>query len=681
MAQDQQAIIAPAAGAPVVDGVPILHPLDPLTAEEIRGATRTVRDAHPELSGASIALIVLRDPPKATVVDFIGSGPIARLARVVMFDRSASSTYEADVTLPPVAAGSPADPDLAAKVTAWRHVPGVYPVVISEMFEEVSKAALADERVINALARRGFEDLTKVRVLAPPAGDYPPNRAGRNLGWGTCNLQEDPGDSMFARPIEGIRVLVDLDSVEIIEVEDGPIIPVTEERGRYMEPEDVGGWRDDVAPLDISQPEGPGFTLKGNEIAWQDWRLHASLHPVEGLVLSHVRFRDADQERQILYRGSLSEMIVPYGDTDPNYYWRTYFDAGEFGLGRLSNTLTLGCDCLGEIRYLDAVVSKSDGEPRRIPNAICIHEEDASILAKHTDEKARAYVRRARRLVISQISTVGNYDYGFYWSLYQDGSIELEIKLSGLVLTRGVLPGQAPRHANLVAPDLAAPHHQHLFCVRLDMAVDGFENTVEERDLVLLEEGAENPYGHATEIRSTVITRESQGRRALDPAAGRHWTVLNRSRRNRVGQPAGYALFPHNGPGLLAHPTSSLARRAAFATSPLWVTAFHPDELHAAGDYPSQHPGGAGLPAFAAQDRALEDSDVVLWHTLGVSHVVRPEDWPIMPVEKIGFSLKPVGFFDRSPALRVPPTAATHEYPDGDHAHHHATGNGGAACH
>ena len=525
MAQDQQPIIAPPAEAPVLDGVRILHPLDPLTAEEIRSAVRTVRAAHPELSGAAIALIVLRDPPKAAVVDFTGSGPIARLARVVVFDRSASSTYEADVTLATVAAGSPATADMPAQLTGWRHVPGVYPVVVSEMFEQVSKAALADERVIKALARRGFEDLTKVRLLAPPAGDYPPNRAGRNLGWGTCTLQENPGDSMFARPIEGIRVLVDLDSLEVIEVDDGPIIPVTEERGRFMEPADVGGWRDDIAPLDIVQPEGPGFTLKGNEIAWQDWRLHASLHPVDGLVLSHVRFQDADEERQILYRASLSEMIVPYGETDPNYYWRTYFDAGEFGFGRLSNALTLGCDCLGEIRYLDAVVSKSDGEPRRIPNAICIHEEDASILAKHTDEKARQYVRRARRLVISQISTVGNYDYGFYWSFYQDGTIELEIKLTGLVLTRGVIPGQTPRHANLVAPDLAAPHHQHLFCVRLDMAVDGFVNTVEERGLVLLEEGPDNPYGHATEIRSTMITRESEGQRAIDAAAARHWIV------------------------------------------------------------------------------------------------------------------------------------------------------------
>jgi primary-amine oxidase len=285
-----------------------------------------------------------------------------------------------------------------------------------------------------------------------------------------------------------------------------------------------------------------------------------------------------------------------------------------------------------------------------------MHEEDQGILWKHFDHNTGASeVRRSRRLVLSHIATVGNYDYGFYWSLYQDGSIDLEIKLTGIVLTRGVQVGESLRHANRIAPDLAAPHHQHLFCVRLDMAIDGFANTVYEVDLVPAEKGAANPHGNATEVRLTRIERESAARRYVDPLSARTWRIVNESRRNAVGDPVGYKLVPFAGPLLLADEDSSVGRRAAFARAHLWVTRYAPDELHAAGDYPNQHPGGAGLPAWIRADRQLVDTDIVLWHTLGTSHAVRPEDWPVMPVERVGFALRPFGFFDRNPSLDVPP--------------------------
>jgi primary-amine oxidase len=226
------------------------------------------------------------------------------------------------------------------------------------------------------------------------------------------------------------------------------------------------------------------------------------------------------------------------------------------------------------------------------------------------------------------------------------------------VLTRGVTPEQELGSATRLAPDLAAPHHQHLFNVRLDMAVDGFENTVHEVDLVAADAGPENPYGQAIVARSTPILRESEGRRHIDPAAARSWKVVNPHRRNHVGEPTGYKLVPFNGPTMLARPDSSVGRRAGFAHANLWVTRFHPDEQHAAGEHPNQHPGGAGLPEWIAQDRALEATDVVLWHTFGVSHAVRTEDWPVMPVERIGFALRPAGFFARNPAMQVPPSDA-----------------------
>src|SRR4029079_2781148 len=125
---------------------------------------------------------------------------------------------------------------------------------------------------------------------------------------------------------------------------------------------------------------------------------------------------------------SVSDMVVPYGDPRPMYFIRNAFDIGEFGVGMLANSLELGCDCLGEIRYLDATMTDSRGELLTIKNAICIHEEDYGILWKHHDWRLQTTeVRRSRRLVVSFIATVGNYEYGFYWYLCQAGALETHL--------------------------------------------------------------------------------------------------------------------------------------------------------------------------------------------------------------------------------------------------------------
>jgi primary-amine oxidase len=627
------------------------HPLDALTADEIRLATATVRASCADLAQPSFALVALLDPPKAKVLGFRPGERFARRALVGVVDRATGAVHEIVVRLPGAGART-------ARVEERRRPEGVHPPIVLEDFIGAGEAVLRDERFVAGLRRRGIDDLEEVHVDPLSPGVFPQNPDGHRIVWATPYRRPTPDANPYAQPIEHLRAAVDLNTLEVLTVVDeDPIVPLSSADGRYTDAAAVGGWRDDVAPLHISQPDGPGFTLHGSELAWQRWRLHVALHPVDGLVLSHVRYQDGQRERSILYRANVDEMVVPYGDPHDGFYWRTYFDAGEYGLGRNTNSLTLGCDCLGEIAYLDATTVDAAGEPRTIPNAICIHEEDAGVLWKHTDlVTGSVEVRRARRLVISHFATVGNYDYGFSWSLHQDGTIELEVKLTGIVLTRGVTPDQELRHATRIAPDLAAPHHQHLFNVRLDMAVDGMENTVEEVDLVASEAGPGNPWGQAMETRATVIERESQGRRTIDPAAARTWRVVNRGRRNHVGEPVGYKLMPFNGPTLLASPASSLGARAGFAAANLWVTRYDPAELHAGGDYPNQHPGGAGLPEWIAQDRDLVDADVVLWHTFGVSHAVRLEDWPVMPVERVGFALRPVGFFDRNPAVDVPPS-------------------------
>jgi primary-amine oxidase len=136
--------------------------------------------------------------------------------------------------------------------------------------------------------------------------------------------------------------------------------------------------------------------------------------------------------------------------------------------------------------------------------------------------------------------------------------------------------------------------------------------------------------------------------------------VSNPDSRNRLGQPVAYVLRPDGQQTLHADAGSSIARRATFATKNLWVTRYDPAERYPAGDQVNQHPGGGGLPAFVAQDRPIDGQDIVLWHTFGTTHFPRPEDWPVMPVDRCGFSLRPAGFFDRNPTLDVPASTSTH---------------------
>jgi primary-amine oxidase len=283
-----------------------------------------------------------------------------------------------------------------------------------------------------------------------------------------------------------------------------------------------------------------------------------------------------------------------------------------------------------------------------------MHEEDWGILSKHSDLWSGInYTRRNRRLVISFFTTIGNYDYGFYWYLYLDGTIEFEAKATGVVFTSAFPEGGSDNISQL-APGLGAPYHQHLFSARLDMAIDGFTNRVEEEDVVRQAMGPGNERGNAFSRKRTVLARESEAVREADARVGRTWIISNPESRNRLGEPVGYKLHSQNQPTLLADPDSSIARRAAFATKDLWVTRYGDSERYPTGDFVNQHSGGAGLPAYVAQDRDIDGQDIVVWHTFGLTHFPRVEDWPIMPVDTVGFKLRPEGFFDRSPVLDVP---------------------------
>ena len=159
---------------------------------------------------------------------------------------------------------------------------------------------------------------------------------------------------------------------------------------------------------------------------------------------------------------------------DNGHFRKNVFDIGEYGIGKLANSLKLGCDCLGAIEYLDVHLNTMDGDVMTIEKAICIHEEDSGLLWKHWDFRTdRAEVRRARKLVVSSICTVGNYEYAMYWYFHIDGTIEFEMKATGIINTAACIPGEPAKYGKEVLPGVVGHIHQHIFCARLDMAIDG----------------------------------------------------------------------------------------------------------------------------------------------------------------------------------------------------------------
>ncbi len=461
----------------------------------------------------------------------------------------------------------------------------------------------------------------------------------------------------YAHPIENVIAIVDLLGMKVVRIEDHGVIPVPATVGEF-DADKVGPMRGDVKPIEIHQPEGTSFSVCGNEVRWQKWSFRVGFNAREGLILHTVGYEDKGRVRSVLYRGSLAEMVVPYGDPSPTQWRKNAFDAGEYNIGSLANSLELGCDCLGEIYYFDAVFADGSGAPVTLKNAICMHEEDFGILWKHVDFRTgNVEVRRSRRLVVSFISTVGNYDYGFFWYFYQDGNIEFEVKLTGIIST-GTLPNPEPyAFGQRLTPDgLYGPIHQHFFSVRLDLDVDGPLNSVYEVHTEAVPPGPENPHGNAFRTKSTRLRSESEAQQMTDPLVGRYWRVENPDVRNAVDEPVAYKLMPKNNVQSFSQPDASITSRAAFITKHLWVTPYRDDERYPAGDYPNQHPGGSGLPEWTKANRSIEQTDVVVWYTLGSLHPVRLEDWPVMPVQYAGFMLQPFGFFDANPALDVPPT-------------------------
>ena len=624
------------------------HPLDPLDESEIASAVKILQSTSDFPKTALFSTVQLNEPPKDEVMNFKPGASFRREAFAIILDREKNRTYEAVIDL------------RANKILSWKFIANVQPLVFYGEYDTLQQLVKADARWQAAMRKRGLTDFDKIAVDGWAVGAIDPRFTGRLLR----GLSYFKGDSAnyYGRPIEGVIAIVNMNTHTVVDVTDTGVVPISQTSQDFDEAT-IGKLREKPKPLVITQPDGASYQMNGQEIRWQKWCFRYTMHPREGVVLHQVSYDDDGRLRPILYRAALSEMVVPYGDADENWRWRAAFDVGEYGVGRLASPLEPKLDAPENAQLIDATFADDFGKPYTLERAVGIYERDGGILWKHFDTvSGKNETRRARELVMVFVATIGNYDYAVNYIFKQDGSLEVDLALSGIMLAKGVKQKRADDDhtsmagttGHLVAENILAPHHQHFFSFRLDFDVDGRQNSATEMNTSAMPAGVNNPNLNGFVMRESVLKTERIAQRKMDMQAARVWTITNFSAKNSLGHHRSFILVPGANSLPYIAPTSQVRSRAQFINNHFWVTRYNARELYAAGAYPNQSRGGDGLPQFVANNENIENQDLVVWYTLGVTHIPRPEEWAVMPVTHVGFKLIPGGFFNRNPGLDVP---------------------------
>lgn len=613
------------------------HPFADLSAEEIQETIRIVRESKRFSEDIRYPVIRRQEPAKQDWLS--GKAKNERKAYVAIFDYEKSMMTEVMVDLN------------AKKVLSAKNLPGIKPPVLIEEYERARKIVLADPRWQKAIRERGIalEDAW-VDLWAPGLLRDEEKKPGQRILRGLSYFK-GKGANFYSRPIEGLVVNVDLSKGKVSsfwDIERPPVAAgVRELKGK--------SGAQLLKPLQIQQPQGNSMRVDGQEISWYRWKFRWSMDPLQGLQLLHVRYQDGDQERSILYKISLAEMLVPYSAPQKTWSYRNAFDVGEYGLGKTLHPLERGRDVPENAQLFNVFIPADDGSQVATFPGVAFYERDAGVLWKHRDaETGETFADQARQLVGTYMTTVGNYDYGVNYIFHMDGVLQIEVQLTGMLLAKGTALTQNPCEEGcqpLVEKNILAPHHQHFFNFRMDFDVDGARNYAAEMNVSAVPQGKQNPDGNAFIAETTYLPTEKKAVRDLQAKSVRKWKVVNKDSKNILGHPRGYALMPGENSAPFLQPTNQIRSRARFTEHPVWFTVYKDTEMSGAAYFPTTAPPGEGLPRYIANDESLGGKDVVLWYTFGLTHVTRPEEWPIMNMHRAGFSLIPVNFFGENPAF------------------------------
>lgn len=593
------------------------------------------------------ATLTLLEPPKEVVLEFKPGDAIARKSLSVIYEASSNKTFEAVVNLS------------SRSLVSYKQASGQ--ALVPEDVTVVRNVVRADKGWQQAMQKRGIKNFAEVYIVVWASGYLPEKAEDRQRMLKAFFYYRGPSDNAYFRPIEGVLADVDVIAKKVVKLTDTGVIPIAPIQQASIPPsftKHLTKEQDSSAQSSNAHDQQnipSDLLVKGNEVNWKNWSFRFAVEPREGLVLYTVAFRDHGKIRPVLYRGSISELCVPYADPTAGWSFRDAFDVGQFGLGTSTSALEPLTDAPANARFFDAIIANQLGVPIVRKRSAALFERDGGILWRHFDSPSKRLLSvRGKDLVLSFITTVSNYDYCFNWIFHEDGTLEMETGMTGVMLAKGVdnaIAG-ADLHAHAVEKNIEAVHHQHFFCFRLDMDVDGAaNNSLVETNGISIPDKSQNPHGNAFCITETRLRREKDAVRLLNLNTTRRWKVVNDGLKNALGQNTGYMLLPGENSIPYALESSFVRKRAGFINAHVWATAYDPTQMYAAGDYPYDGDGSKGLSDWIKANRSIEKTDLVLWYNMGITHTPRPEEWPIMPVHKCGFKLAPNCFFEKNPAL------------------------------
>jgi primary-amine oxidase len=639
------------------------HPLDALTPDEYWTIYRALRDAGHVKEQTVFTSVLLHEPPKQEVLKWKAGDPIPRKADVVLFDGGKSYAAVVDVA--------------QHKVDTYSELKDAQAPLTDDERHAVEGEIKKDQRIIDALWKRGITDMKVVTCYVVPAGyvALPEQEGNKRIGWGSC-IDREGATGTWDREIGGIFFTVDINAKKIVRFSDYGAVPMPAPSNNYDA--DGGPIPAGRQPIVVSQPTGPSFTEKDGEWSWDKWKFRFRLDPRVGAVVQLASIEDAGKMRSVMYEGSLSELYVPYMDPEETWNSHVFIDAGEYftydGIGTIKPLLA-GVDCPTYASFFSATFYTTGGDPVIRPLMACMFERTNGDPAWRHGDQPGVFGRPSRELVLRTVAVVGNYDYLLDWRFQQDGSIHVGVGATGVLEVKAVKEkdvagavsedlmvkddkGQPLEFGQLVAPNVDGVDHDHFFCYRLDLDVDGTENSFMADKLVRYQLPKDNPSPRRViwAMQPTMVAREGESVQDMSLHHPAMWRFVNRTARDPYGYPTGFEIMPGVTAASLLPDTEWPQKRAGFSSHQLWVTPYDPAEFFASGTYLLGSKGTDGLPEWVKKNRSIENTDIVAWYTVGFHHVPRPEDWPQMPVMWHDFTIRPFHFFGKNPGMDLPMT-------------------------
>ena len=627
------------------------HPLDALKTQEYWAVYDVLRDSGKIDSDTVTHSVLLHEPAKDRVLAWKPGDPIFREAEVILVRKGV--TIEALV-------------DIAnRKLESWRERKDVQAPVTRNEFRELDEVMKKDPRVVEALKKRGITDLAPVACFADPFSYFAlPEHEGHRIMMGGCSYTHGVYHD-WSRDIEGLQIKVDATQKKVLQVIDEDITPVSEAPVNYQDLETAP--RPGTTPIGVSQPLGASFQVKGSEVAWQNWRFRFRLDPRLGAIVNLAGIQDGNRFRSVLYEGSLSELYVPYMDPALGWANRVFIDAGEFyATGHILKPLRAEVDCPSNAVYFDSLAWEEHGFPVIHSQVACLFESYSGEPAWRHFEGHQLSGSGARVLVLRTAAVIGNYDYVLDWRFERDGNLRLAVGATGIVETKAVKAKDAvdsPGHStagagdefgHFVAENTVGVNHDHFFSFRLDVDVDGVNNSF--MPMRLVKRQLNNPMRKSIWVaESSIAKSERDAMMDIHLDKPSMWHFVNPNVKGPLGYPTGYELMPGTTAASLLDPDDGPQKVGAFSAHQLWVTPYKQDERFASGVYPTQSKGDDGLAVWTEANRPIENTDIVAWYTLGFHHVTRAEDWPVMPIMWHDLVLRPFDFFPQSPVITLPP--------------------------